>query len=34
VIAPAVAKAAMDDGVAQRPIKDFDAYRNQLQQFI
>jgi malate dehydrogenase (oxaloacetate-decarboxylating)(NADP+) len=34
VIAPAVAKAAMDDGVAQRPIKDFDAYRNQLQQFV
>ena len=33
-IAPAVAKAAMDDGVAQRPIKDFDAYRNQLQQFV
>ena len=24
----------MDDGVAQRPIKDFDAYRNQLQQFV
>ena len=34
VIAPAVAKAAMDDGVASRPIKDFDAYRNQLQQFV
>lgn len=34
VIAPAVAQAAMDDGVAQRPIKDFDAYRNQLQQFV
>ena len=34
VIAPAVAKAAMDDGVALRPIKDFDAYRNQLQQFV
>ncbi|WP_438979202.1 NADP-dependent malic enzyme [Polynucleobacter sp.] len=34
VIAPAVAMAAMDDGVAQRPIKDFDAYRNQLQQFV
>ena len=33
-IAPAVAKAAMDDGVALRPIKDFDAYRNQLQQFV
>ena len=34
IIAPAVAKAAMDDGVALRPIKDFDAYRNQLQQFV
>ena len=34
VIAPAVAKAAMDDDVALRPIKDFDAYRNQLQQFV
>jgi len=34
VIAPAVAKAAMDDGVALRPIADFDAYRNQLQQFV
>ena len=34
VIAPAVAKAAMDDGVATRPIKDFEAYRNQLQQFV
>ena len=34
MIAPAVAKAAMDDGVAQCPIKDFDAYRNQLEQFV
>jgi malate dehydrogenase (oxaloacetate-decarboxylating)(NADP+) len=34
VIAPAVAKAAMEDGVALRPIKDFEAYRNQLQQFV
>jgi malate dehydrogenase (oxaloacetate-decarboxylating)(NADP+) len=34
VIAPAVAKAAMDDGVASRPVKDFEAYRNQLQQFV
>jgi malate dehydrogenase (oxaloacetate-decarboxylating)(NADP+) len=34
VIAPAVAQAAMDDGVALRPIKDFEAYRNQLQQFV
>ena len=34
VIAPAVAKAAMDDGVALRPLKDFSAYRDQLQQFV
>jgi malate dehydrogenase (oxaloacetate-decarboxylating)(NADP+) len=33
-IAPAVAKAAMDSGVATRPIADFDAYRDQLQQFV
>jgi malate dehydrogenase (oxaloacetate-decarboxylating)(NADP+) len=32
-IAPAVAKAAQDSGVATRPIADFDAYRQQLQQF-
>lgn len=30
-VAPAVAKAAMDTGVAQRPIKDFQAYRDQLE---
>ena len=29
----AVAQAAMDSGVAARPIKDFDAYREQLTQF-
>lgn len=29
----AVAKAAMDSGVATRPIEDFDAYRQQLKQF-
>ncbi|TDN67882.1 NADP-dependent malic enzyme [Paraburkholderia sp. BL10I2N1] len=29
-IAPAVAKAAMDSGVATRPIKDMDAYREEL----
>lgn len=34
VIAPAVAKAAMDSGVATRPIKDFSAYMDQLQQFV
>ncbi len=33
-IAPAVAKAAMQSGAAQRPIADFDAYRQQLQQFV
>ena len=33
-IAPAVARAAMDSGVATRPIKDFDAYRAQLEQFV
>ena len=30
-IPTAVAKAAMDSGVAQRPIKDFDAYINELE---
>ncbi|NCO03468.1 MAG: NADP-dependent malic enzyme [Alphaproteobacteria bacterium] len=29
----AVAKAAMDSGVATRPIKDFNAYREKLKQF-
>ncbi|QDA14615.1 NADP-dependent malic enzyme [Pasteurella multocida subsp. multocida] len=33
-IAPAVAKAAMDSGVATRPIKDFDAYIEKLTQFV
>ena len=33
-IAPAVAKAAMDSGVATRPIVDFDAYRQKLTQFV
>ncbi|MCZ8337793.1 MAG: NADP-dependent malic enzyme [Burkholderiaceae bacterium] len=33
-IAPAVAKAATDSGVATRPIADFDAYRAQLEQFV
>jgi len=33
-IAPAVAKAAMDSGVATRPIKDFVAYKQQLAQFV
>ncbi len=33
-IAPAVAKAAMDSGVATRPIEDFDAYVEKLDQFV
>jgi malate dehydrogenase (oxaloacetate-decarboxylating)(NADP+) len=34
IVPPAVAKAAMDSGVATRPIVDFDAYRERLSQFI
>jgi malate dehydrogenase (oxaloacetate-decarboxylating)(NADP+) len=33
-IAPAVARAAMDSGVATRPIADFDAYRQRLSEFV
>ena len=33
-IAPAVAQAAADSGVAQRPIEDMDAYREKLQSFV
>lgn len=33
-IAPAVAKAAMDTGVATRPIEDFDKYREKLAGFV
>lgn len=33
-IAPAVAKAAMDSGVATRPIEDFKAYRQKLSEFV
>ncbi|MBL8485232.1 MAG: NADP-dependent malic enzyme [Rhodocyclaceae bacterium] len=33
-VAPAVAKAAMDSGVATRPIEDFAAYRAQLRRFV
>ena len=29
-VAPAVAKAAMDSGVARRPIQDWNAYRDEL----
>ena len=32
-IPPAVAKAAMESGVATRPITDFDAYRMELERF-
>ena len=33
-IAPAVAKAAAESGVAVRPIQDMDAYVDRLQQFV
>ncbi|MGV3569402.1 MAG: NADP-dependent malic enzyme [Ramlibacter sp.] len=33
-IAPAVAQAAADSGVASRPVKDMDAYREKLQSFV
>ena len=33
-VAPAVARAAMDSGVAQDPIADFDAYRSELERFV
>ncbi len=33
-IAPAVARAAMDSGVATRPIDDFDAYMDRLTRFV
>ena len=33
-IAPAVAKAAMETGVATRPIEDFDSYRQKLHEFV
>ena len=34
IISPAVAKAAMDSGVATRPITDWAAYQSQLEQFV
>ena len=34
MIAPAVAQAAADSGVALRPIADMDAYREHLQTFV
>ncbi|MFN3867816.1 MAG: NADP-dependent malic enzyme [Hyphomicrobiaceae bacterium] len=33
-IAPAVAKAAMESGVATRPIEDIEAYRQRLARFV
>ncbi|MCX8133582.1 MAG: NADP-dependent malic enzyme [Roseococcus sp.] len=33
-VAPAVAKAAMETGVARRPIADFAAYRQELARFV
>ena len=33
-IAPAVARAAMESGVATRPLADLDAYREQLNEFV
>ncbi len=33
-IAPAVARAAMESGVARRPIEDFAAYRGELERFV
>jgi malate dehydrogenase (oxaloacetate-decarboxylating)(NADP+) len=33
-IAPAVARAAMESGVATRPIEDFEAYRAKLTSFV
>src|SRR5260370_39600456 len=33
-LAPAVANAAMESGVATRPIADFTAYRERLTQFV
>lgn len=34
IVAPAVAKAAMDSGVAQRPINDLDDYKNRLKRSV
>jgi malate dehydrogenase (oxaloacetate-decarboxylating)(NADP+) len=33
-IAPAVARAAMESGVARRPIANFDAYESELEKFV
>ncbi|MDR1121811.1 MAG: NADP-dependent malic enzyme [Dysgonamonadaceae bacterium] len=34
VVAPAVAKAAMDSGIAKAPISDWDAYKDKLQDLM
>ena len=34
MLAPAVAQAAMDSGIAQRPIDDIAAYTDKLKQFL
>jgi malate dehydrogenase (oxaloacetate-decarboxylating)(NADP+) len=34
VIPPAVAKAAMETGVARRPLKDIEAYKESLRQYM
>jgi malate dehydrogenase (oxaloacetate-decarboxylating)(NADP+) len=33
-IAPAVARAAMEAGVARKPIEDFEAYKHELERFV
>jgi malate dehydrogenase (oxaloacetate-decarboxylating)(NADP+) len=33
-IAPAVARAAMEAGVARKPIEDFDIYKHELERFV
>lgn len=33
-VAPAVAQAAMDEGVARTPIADFEAYMHELERFV
>ena len=33
-VAPAVARAAMESGVARRPMADFDAYRRRLEGYV
>ncbi len=33
-IAPAVARAAMDAGVARKPIEDFEVYKQELERFV